>query len=421
MSFFKALFRRSGGASASNEAPAEAVRATEITPGTAAFNWFIGGGGGYGKPLSEKEALAQGTVYACVSLLAGALASMPLHIYRRTESGRERVNNELWWILNEQMGEQWSAAVGWEFAMQSLLLHGDAFFRIDRPSYYSNRISGLTPIHPLTVQVEKQDGRLVYLINDDGKIKAYDQDDMLHIPGLGYNGKRGMSQISYVLRQPVNIAKDAGDQAGAFLGDGMRPDLALQSPAGTRLSKDQISDIRAQWVERYSGISNSRAPIVLTGGMDLKQLTMTAVDAQLLDTRKLQAEQIAQIFGVPPHMIGITEKTTSWGSGIEQMSIGFVKYTMQRHLVKIEQEINRKCHATSRYFCEFETKGLERGDLKTRNESYRVALGRAGEPGWMTVNEVRKAENLPPIEGGDFLNKGNMNEPNDALAGEEPQ
>ncbi|QED92861.1 phage portal protein [Eikenella exigua] len=392
-------------AEGSNPSPASG-----IVPGTPAYAWLTGGAAGYGRPLSETTALAQGTVYACVGLLSGALASMPLHLYRHTADGRERVRNDLWHILNEQMQTRWTAALGWEFGMQSLLLHGDAFFRIDRVSLYSNRIAGLTPLHPLAVDVRKQDGRLLYLYNDDGQIRVYDQDDVLHVPGLGFDGKRGMSQISYVLRQPVNIANDAGSQAGAFLGDGMRPDLVLQSPAGTKLSNEQIDQVRQQWHARYSGVSNSGAPVVLTGGMDLKQLTMTAVDAQLLETRKLQAHEIAQIFGVPPHMIGMTEKTTSWGSGIEQMSLGFVKYTMQRHLVKFEQEINRKCNALSGLFCEFNTKGIERGDLKSRNESYRIALGRAGEPGWMTVNEVRRAENLPPLEGGDVLFRGTQDE-----------
>lgn len=392
-------------AAGANPAPASG-----IVPGTPAYAWLTGGAAGYGKLLSETAALSQGTVYACVGLLSGALASMPLHLYRHTDNGRERVRNDLWRILNEQMQTRWTAALGWEFAMQSLLLHGDAFFRIDRASLYSNRIVGLTPLHPLTVEVRKQDGRLLYLYNDDGQILVYDQDDVLHVPGLGFDGKRGMSQISYVLRQPVNIATDAGNQAGAFLGDGMRPDLVLQSPAGTKLGGEQIDLVRQQWRARYNGVSNSGAPVILTGGMDLKQITMTAVDAQLLETRKLQAHEIAQIFGVPPHMIGMTEKTTSWGSGIEQMSLGFVKYTMQRHLVKFEQEINRKCNVGNGLFCEFNTKGIERGDLKSRNESYRIALGRAGEPGWMTVNEVRRAENLPPLEGGDVLFRGNQDE-----------
>jgi HK97 family phage portal protein len=141
---------------------------------------------------------------------------------------------------------------------------------------------------------------------------------------------------------------------------------------------------------------------------------MSAEDSQLLATRQFQVEDIARIFGVPSHMIG-SSSATAWGTGIEQMSIGFVKYTLGRHLTKIEQELNRKIWPVqSKYFVEFSTSGLERGDYKTRNEGYRVGLGRAGEPGWMTVNEIRKIENMPPVDGGDELNTGMQNAPTTA-------
>ncbi len=130
---------------------------------------------------------------------------------------------------------------------------------------------------------------------------------------------------------------------------------------------------------------------------------MTAVDAELLESRKFQVIDIARAFGVPPHMIGATETTSSWGTGIEQQTIGFVKYTLQPYINRIEQELNRKLIRTAKYFVEFNLDGLMRGDYKTRNEGYRIALGRAGEPGWMTINEVRRLDNLPPIDGGDQL------------------
>ena len=137
-----------------------------------------------------------------------------------------------------------------------------------------------------------------------------------------------------------------------------------------------------------------------------KSTKLIVHDAQLIASRSFQVEEICRVFGVPPHMVGHTQNTTSWGSGVEQMSIGFVKYTMQRHLRAFEQEINYKLFKTARNFVEFLTAGLERGDLKSRNEAYRIGLGRAGEPGWMTVNEVRALENMPPIEGGDKIASG---------------
>jgi HK97 family phage portal protein len=156
---------------------------------------------------------------------------------------------------------------------------------------------------------------------------------------------------------------------------------------------------------------------VLGGGLKVQPITINAHDAQLLETRKFQVEDICRIFGVPPHMVGHTEKTTSWGSGVEAMGIGFVKYTLQRHLVAFEQEINRKVFLNAARFSEFATVGLERGDTKTRYDAYRTALGRAGEKAWMTVNEVRKAENMSPVDGGDELeNPSDPNEPADDSA-----
>lgn len=389
-------------------ADGDPVPVSGITPGTPAYEWLTGSVNSLGgRALSERQAMSVSAVYACVSLIGGAVSALPLHIYRRTGDGRERIKTDLWWMLNEQMLAAWPAAVGWEFGMQSLLLHGDLFMLIERASRVSPNITGFRPVHPLTAEVRKNNDRLLYLVADDGVVTAYDQDDVIHVPGPGFDGLRGMSQIAYSLRQPANIAIDAGGQSANMLSNGMRPDLALIPPAGTKLNADQITSMRQQWTDRYSGQGKGSAPIIVSGGTSIQELSLKAADAQLLETRAFQIEDIARIFGVPPFMIGQTEKTTSWGSGVEHMGIGFTKYTLQRHLVKIEQEFNRKCFKTARHFCEFDTRGLERGDIKTRNEAYRVALGRAGEPGWLSVNEVRRAENMPPIDGGDKLNQGN--------------
>jgi HK97 family phage portal protein len=218
-----------------------------------------------------------------------------------------------------------------------------------------------------------------------------------------------MSQIRNALRNSAGIALAADEYSGAFFSNGARPDIAIEMPDGP--TPEQVEQYRQSWADRYQGASNAHKPALMTAGAKIHELTMNAEDAQLIATRQFQVEDIARIFGVPPHMIGHTQNTTSWGSGVEQMSIGFVKYTLQRHLVKFEQELNRKLFRglQDRFFCEFQTAGLERGDYKTRNEGYRIGLGRAGEPAWLTVNEVRRLENLPPIDGGDVLYTGEQN------------
>lgn len=199
------------------------------------------------------------------------------------------------------------------------------------------------------------------------------------------------------------------DHTARFFSNGARPDFVLKS-SGV-IKPDQTEQIRDAWEQMHGGSSRAHRPAILAGGLDVQELTMKAEDAQLIATRQFQVEDIARLFGVPPFMIGYTEKTTSWGSGVEQMSIGFIKYTLTRHLSKFEQEINRKGLRDPALFAEFNTAGLERGDIKTRYDAHRIALGRAGEPGFMTVNEIRRLENLPPLDGEDTLNKGDNHAP----------
>lgn len=374
------------------------------TSGSQLYEWMTGGNiSAAGPSVTERTAMGISAVYACIGLIGGALASLPLPIYRRTADGRERVNHDVWWLLNEQPCTCMSAAVMWEYLAWSLLLHGDAFAMIQRASPLSPTIVGFEPVHPLSVQVQEVNERLIYTVVDCDETLVIDQDDMLHIPGLGFDGLRGMSPLRYAARQTFGLSLAAEEYSARFFSQGARPDYIITTEAS--MNADQQKLFRESWMARYAGLANSHIPALLAGGKsDVKALTLSPEEAQLMAMRTFQATDIARIYGIPPHMIGIVEKTTSWGTGIEQQGIGFVKYTLQRHLVKIEQEINRKVFRKSlQFFAEFNTAGLERGDIKARNESYRIAAGRAGEPGWMTINEIRKLENLPPVAGGDVL------------------
>ncbi len=396
------------------------IPSSELSPDSAEWLSFTGGSTSFaGVAVTEKTAMAISAVYACIGLIGGAIGSMPLPIYQRTENGREKVDHYVHKYLNDQPHMIWSAPVFWEYVVSSLLMHGDGFIEILRESRMSPRIAGFRPLHPQSVEVITDGVVLYYKVFENTKIaRIIHQDDILHIPGLGFNGLRGMSQIKYACRNSIGTAIAAEEFSGSFFKNGARPDFVLQTDGN--MSPEQAELLRQTWYDRYQGSGKAHLPAVLTGGLKVEQVTMTAEDAQLIATRKFQVEDIARFFGVPPHMIGYTEKSSSWGTGIEQMSIGFVKYTLRRHLQKIEKEINRKCFTApgeDKYFCEFNVAGLERGDIKTRNDAYRVSLGRAGEPGWMTVNEIRRKENLPPIEGGDTINTGDQNNaPNDAVA-----
>ena len=375
------------------------------TSGSALYEWLTGGSSlsSSGPAVTERTALAIGAVYACISLISGAILSLPVHIYRRSQDGRDRITNDLWWLLNDQPSPGCTAAVFWEFLTWSLLLHGDAFARILRASPMSPTITGFEFCHPLNVTPARNGDRLAYLVKDrwTGHVESFDQDDILHVPGLGFDGLRGLSPLRFAAKQSMGLSLAADEYAARFFSNGARPDYVVTTP--NRMDEAQQKLFRESWMARYAGVGNAHIPAILTGGGDVKALSLKPEDAQLIETRHYQTSDIARFYGVPPHMIGLTEKTTSFGTGIEQQSIAFVKYTLTRHLVKFEQEINRKCFRGPAKFAEFCTAGLERGDFKTRNEGYRIALGRAGEPAWLTVNEVRKLENQPPVDGGDVL------------------
>ncbi|MES2959792.1 MAG: phage portal protein [Pseudomonadota bacterium] len=374
-----------------------------------------------GKAVTEDTARQVSAVYACVALIAGAVATLPLQVYERTPEGRKAIEHDYWWLLNEQPHTEISSATMWEYGVESRLYHGDTYLQILRPGLSSSRASGLMPHHPSRVRAFRdwnRGGKLLYRVQPEvGAMVVLDPADMIHVPGLGFDGLRSVSPITYAARQAIGTSMAAEEFSGRFFSGGARPDVALETDA--KADPDQIAVLRATWQSRYGGTANANAgPVVLSGGLKMKQFSLSAEDSQLIATRAFQIEEICRIFGVPPHMVGHTDKATSWGAGVENMGRGFVKFTLQRHLVKIEQELNRKLWPTrSRYFVAFDVAGLERGDLKSENEALRIALGRAGEPGWMSQNDVRRIKNLPPVPQGDGLQSGAALEPGADSAG----
>lgn len=369
--------------------------------------------------VTEKTVLSISAAYACTNLIAGAISAIPMHLYRQTPQGeREQLYSEdLWWLLNEQFSPRWSAAVGWEYLVTSLLFHGDFFAVIIRQGA---KIVGLEPIHPSAVQVLATPDRmrLVYAVTRErGQVQVFDQDDMLHVAGFGFDGFRGVSTLRHVLATPAGVSLAMQEFAGKFFANSARPDVVITTDQA--VTKEQAEAIKARWQEHFQGYANAHQPVVLGQGAKVAPLTMSAEDTQMLATRQFSVEEIARAFGVPPFMIGHVQNTTSWGSGVETMGKGFVRFTLRRHLHKIQTEINRKFFRTSGKIAEFDTFELESADMKTLFESFRVAVGRAGEPGFMSTDEVRRRLNLKKTPGGDALSSGNTNEPqpNAAAAG----
>lgn len=353
-----------------------------------------------GVNVTPQIALRVAAVYGCVSLIAGAIATLPVGIYERSDGDRKKAEHDYWWMFNEQASTGWTSASAWEYVISSKLLYGDGYAELIRPSRGSTRIIGWAPLHPTRVTPFQEDGVVYYRLADgNGSTRVLDASDVLHFPSLGFDGLTSPSPITYAARETIGTAIAAEAYQSKFFANGASFDYALHTPHS--LKADQLEALKTSLVNRASG---GRAPLVLTGDLKPVQLSVNSKDAEILGTRSFGVEEICRVFGVPPHMIGHTDKTTSWGSGIEQQSMGFVRYTLMRILVPVAQEVNRKLWPSrAKYFVEHVTSALERGDLKGRNDAYRVALGRAGEPGWMTVNEVRRIENMPPVQGGDEI------------------
>ncbi len=357
-----------------------------------------------GVAVNPTSAMRVSAVYACVQRIAGAIASLPLHTYQRTTDGRQRADSPLWWLLNEQPTGRYSAASMWEKIAADILLRGDSFVFIGRDSF--GNVKELIPLPHHCVSVVRDDtqigGQLTYYVADSARNFGVDASDMIHVPGLGFDGVKSMSVIAYAARNATGTAMAMDEYAGKFFAGGAHPSIVLQTDG--KMSADQITKLQQAFVSKYSGVDNAHArPLVLTEGLKADALSLTAADSQLLEARKFQVIDIARAFGVPPHLIGETSAATSWGSGIESMSRGFVTYTLQPHLVRIEQEINRKLWPKrEKYFVEFNRDALLEGDSQAQAQYFRAALGGPGTGcGWMTVDEVRKIKNLVPM-GGDM-------------------
>lgn len=349
-----------------------------------------------GVSVTPEVAMRQSTVYGCVSLLAGAVAALPLAIYERLDDTRKKASHDYWWMLNEQANEDMSAFTAWQYVISGKLFYGDGFAELLRPGYGSTRVIGWKPLHPLRTQPFcDTDGRLYYRITPaNGKPYVLDPADVIHLPSLGFDGLTSPSPITYAAREAIGAALAAESYSGKFFNGGASFDYALKTAA--KLDKQQLEGLYASLAMR-SQQGGVRAPLILTGGLEPAALSWNLRDSEIVALRLLGVEEICRIFGVPPHLVGHTQKSTSWGTGLEEQGASFVRYTLQQLLTPIAQEFNRKLWPTrARYFVEHVTEALERGNLKARYEAYRVALGRAGEMPFMDADEIRRKENMPP-------------------------
>lgn len=374
---------------------------------------FYMGGSTSGKTVTERSAMQMTAVYSCVRILSEAVAGLPLHLYKYTDSGGKAMalDHSLYRLLHDEPNPEMSSFVFRETLMTHLLLWGNAYAQIIRNG--KNEIVALYPLMPNKMSVDRdENGRLYYTYyrGSDKAIKnkefavTLQPSDVLHIPGLGFDGLVGYSPIA-MAKNAIGMAIACEEYGAKFFANGAAPGGVLEHP-GTIKDPQRV---RESWQSTFGGSGNANKIAVLEEGMKYTPIGISPEQAQFLETRKFQINEIARIFRVPPHMVGDLEKSSF--SNIEQQSLEFVKYTLDPWVIRWEQSIQRSLlnsEEKKKYFAKFNVEGLLRGDYQSRMNGY--AIGR--QNGWMSANDIRELENLdriPAEDGGDlYLINGNM-------------
>ena len=384
---------------------------TNATSGSS-YRFFLGGSTS-GKAVTERSAMQMTAVYSCVRILAEAIAELPLHLYTYKEDGgkEKAIRHPLYLLLHDEPNPEMSSFVFRETLMTHLLLWGNAYAQIIRNG--KGEVVALYPLMPNRMMVDRDSsGQLFYsyqMNNSDAPTMKegaviLKPSDVLHIPGLGFDGLVGYSPIA-MAKNAIGLAIATEEYGAKFFANGATPGGLLEYP-GTVKNPDRV---RESWNKGFSGSQNAGKVAILEEGMKYTPISIAPEQAQFLETRKFQINEIARIFRVPPHMVGDLEKSSF--SNIEQQSLEFVKYTLDPWVVRWEQSLSRALFTPEekrQYFFKFNVEGLLRGDYQSRMNGYATAR----QNGWMSANDIRELENLdriPAEEGGDlYLINGNM-------------
>lgn len=345
-----------------------------------------------GVSVTPENAMKFSAVYRAVALISGSIGSLPIHTYK--QGTRNRTTHD---VIEDPHPDSTTMEV-WETGGANLLLWGNAYFQKIREG--GDKIVELWPIPSKYVTPGKTKGtknnptgKVFKIQNDTGGSDPYTPNEILHIPGLGYDGVSGLSVIG-LARQAIGLGMAAENFGAKFFGKGLVASgyLTTENP---KLGEDDAKFLQDQWEKRLLGGENAhRIPVLKNAKFE--RITIPPNDAQFLETRKFQVTDIARWFGVAPHMLMDVERSTSWGTGIEQQNLGFVIWTLRPWLTRIEKRVKKEILPRDEY-AEFVVDALLRGDIKTRYEAYR----KGREAGFLVTNDMRRWENLELVEGGD--------------------
>lgn len=365
-----------------------------------------------GKNINPRNAMQITAVYACVRIIAETVASLPLHTYRYTDNGKEKdYTHPLYFLLHDEPNPEMTSFIFRETLLSHLLLWGNAYAQIIRNGM--GNIIGLYPLMPNKMNVARStaDNQIyyTYITDREGQV-VLSCKDVLHIPGLGYDGLVGYSPIA-MAKNAIGLGLASEEYGSKFFSNGGALSGVLEHPGHIK----EPDKLRDAWERAYGGSSNAHRTAVLEEGVKYTPISVKPSDAQFLETRKFQINEICRIFRVPPHMVADLEKSSF--NNIEQQSLDFVVNTIRPWLVRIEQSLSQKLidkRDKGKIFINFNVDGLLRGDFASRMQGY--AVGR--QNGWYSANDIRELENLnkiPTEQGGDdYLVNGNMTKLKDA-------
>ena len=352
------------------------------------------------RPITSGAALSLSTVWACTTLIGGTISTLSLELYEPKNKGvvTPAVDHPLYSVLNSDPNFDLTSCEFWEYMSAAIELHGNGY-ALKRRGVGDNVVS-LDPINPEFCKVVRnKSGALRYSFTLEGKrYLDIPQEDILHIRGNFPSALGGASTLS-AAAGTFRSALSSDEAAQNSFEQGMRPSGVMSFPRP--LDKKQRKDVKEILRDEYVGAKNDGRPLVLDNGVTWSQLSITPKDAQMLESRRFSIEEIARIFGVPPFMIGHSEKSTSWGKGLEQQVLAFLKFTLRRRIKRIEKALEKQLLTAAErsrgMYIKFNMEGLLRADSVARAQFYETM----GRNGFFTVNYVREKEGLPPVDGGD--------------------
>ena len=347
-----------------------------------------------GVAVTRDSSLTFSAVYACVRIISESIASLPINVYLEEADG-DRIlqkNHPVQKLLSRKPNNYMTSYTFKDVILTNLLLDGNAYFLIVRDG--SARPIELICLDPSKVEVYRHEGQLYYKI--EGEDATILQDDMLHFVGLSFDGLKGRSVLNSQ-RATIGTSIAANVTAGNVLGNTTQVGGIIKHPG--KLSAEAIERLRTSWNNTYQGPFAAGKTAILEEGMTFEPSKINAQDRQLLESRRFQVEEIARIFKVPLSLIGHLEKAANYSS-IEALSIDFVRFTLTPYIVSIEEEMNRKLfreNEQENHYVKIQVEGLLRGDSNARANFYKQMI----DMGVLSINEVRKLENLNRIEDGD--------------------